>query len=255
MLIRISLIVAIIAGLAVGALNFVKVKEKITTLVSERDTEKSAKETAQRDLSKTKKELDTTKTDLKKTQDDLAATTDAKDKALAAEAKATQRANQVSEELAKTKTELGDAQATVARFGASGLNPEQVVSLAKDFKEAQAALAGAQDENKLLAKKISKLEFDLARYEGKIPVVYLPQALKGKVLVTDPKWDFVVLDVGENQGVLKDGELLVNRDGKLVAKVIVRSIEKDRSIANVMPGWKLGEVLEGDQVIPAHPQS
>ena len=32
MLIRISLIVAIIAGLAVGALNFVYVKEKITTL-------------------------------------------------------------------------------------------------------------------------------------------------------------------------------------------------------------------------------
>ena len=32
MLIRISLIVAIVAGLAVGVLNFVKVKEKITTL-------------------------------------------------------------------------------------------------------------------------------------------------------------------------------------------------------------------------------
>jgi hypothetical protein len=40
-----------------------------------------------------------------------------------------------------------------------------------------------------------------------------------------------------------------------VAKVIVRSIQKDRAIANVMPGWKLGEVLEGDQVIPAHPAS
>ena len=64
-----------------------------------------------------------------------------------------------------------------------------------------------------------------------------------------------MVDVGEVQGVKQDGELLVSRAGKLVAKVIVTSIQKDRCIANVMPGWKLGEVLEGDVVIPAHPAS
>jgi hypothetical protein len=73
--------------------------------------------------------------------------------------------------------------------------------------------------------------------------------------VADPKWDFVVLSVGEDQGVLEDGELLVNRNGRLVAKVRVRSVQKDRSIANVMPGWKLGDVVEGDAVIPAYPAS
>ena len=73
--------------------------------------------------------------------------------------------------------------------------------------------------------------------------------------MTDPKWKFVVLNVGEDQGLLKDGELLVNRDGRLVAKVRVSSVQKDRSVANVMPGWELGEVLEGDQVIPAYPES
>ena len=29
--------------------------------------------------------------------------------------------------------------------------------------------------------------------------------------------------------------------------------EKDRCIANIVPGWKLGEVIEGDVVSPAHP--
>jgi type II secretory pathway component PulC len=95
----------------------------------------------------------------------------------------------------------------------------------------------------------------LARYEGTNPVVELSASLKGKILVVDPKWDFVVLNIGGDQGVLEDGELLVSRDGKLVAKVIVRSVLKDRSIANVMPGWKLGEVFEGDEVTPAHPAS
>ena len=42
MLMRISLIVAIIAGLAVGGLNFVKVKEKITTLQADLDRETEA---------------------------------------------------------------------------------------------------------------------------------------------------------------------------------------------------------------------
>jgi hypothetical protein len=35
----------------------------------------------------------------------------------------------------------------------------------------------------------------------------------------------------------------------LVAKVQIRSVQSDRSIANVMPGWKLSEVMEGDQVL------
>jgi hypothetical protein len=79
--------------------------------------------------------------------------------------------------------------------------------------------------------------------------------LRGRILVVDPKWDFVVLNIGENQGVLPEGELLVSREGKLVAKIIVRSVEGNRCIANIMPGWKLGEVIEGDEVTPAHPSS
>jgi cell shape-determining protein MreC len=71
----------------------------------------------------------------------------------------------------------------------------------------------------------------------------------------DPKWNFVVLNVGEDQGVLEDGEMLVSRDGRLVAKVIVRSVQKDHSIANIVPNWRLGDVIEGDEVTPAHPAS
>ena len=77
--------------------------------------------------------------------------------------------------------------------------------------------------------------------------------LTGQVIVVDPKWDFVVLNIGDDQGAVEDGEMLVSRDGKLVAKVIIRRVDKDRCIANVMPGWKLGELIEGDVVTPAHP--
>jgi hypothetical protein len=110
-------------------------------------------------------------------------------------------------------------------------------------------------ENKVLMQKVKKVETELAVYRDPNFFVTLPASLKGKVLVADPKWNFVVLNVGEDQGVLERGELLVNRNGRLVAKVVVRSVQKDRCIANVLPGWELGEVMEGDLVIPAHPAS
>ena len=106
-----------------------------------------------------------------------------------------------------------------------------------------------------MSRTIDRLKNEIAEIMGTNYVVTLPATLKGKILVVDPKWDFVVLNIGDDQGVMQDGELLVSRDGKLVAKVIVRSVEKDRCIANVMPGWKLGEVIEGDEVTPAHPAS
>ncbi len=54
MLMRISLIVAIIAGLAAGVINFLKVKEKIDIVVTERNTEHA-------NYVKTDAELTTTK--------------------------------------------------------------------------------------------------------------------------------------------------------------------------------------------------
>ena len=59
----------------------------------------------------------------------------------------------------------------------------------------------------------------------------------------------MVLDIGEDKGVVPRGELMVNRNGKLIAKVRVSSVDKSRSIANIMPGWNQGEVMEGDRVI------
>ncbi len=47
MLIRISLIVAIAAGLIAGALNIVKVRDKITTLITQRDDFHTQRDQAQ----------------------------------------------------------------------------------------------------------------------------------------------------------------------------------------------------------------
>ncbi len=255
MLLRISLILAIIAGLAAGGLNFVMVKDKLQKTYGERDAERTAKETAQHELADTKSALSKTNAILKQTQATLAATTEERDKAVAEADKQSKRAEQLAGDLKRTTDERDNAQAELERFRGTGMNPEQIVAAKTQIKELQDMVDGTQAENKLLGKKVSKLEVELAKYTSPDKPIYLPAELKGKVLAADPKWNFVVLSIGENQGVIQDGQMLVNRDGKLVAKVIVRNVQKDRCIANVMPGWQVGEVIEGDQVIPAYPAS
>lgn len=255
LLIRISLIVAILAGVGAGVLNFVKVKEKIETIQAQRESEKSQKVAAQTELAQTKSDLTKTTAKLKQTETTLAATVEEKDKALKDLDTQVKRADKLADDLNKTRKERDDAQAELAAYVATGLKPEQIVAINKQFKGLNDMLAGMRDENKLLGQKIVRLENELKIYRDPTYVVTLKPDLKGKVLVADPKWNFVVLDIGENQGVQEYGELLVNRNGKLVAKVKIRSVQKDRSIANVLPGWQLGDVMEGDQVIPAHPAS
>jgi hypothetical protein len=255
MLLRICLFIAILGGLAAGGLGFVKVKEKITTLQAHDQEQFDGRKKAETDLASTRKDLDKTKTELAQTNALLVATTEQRDKAVAEAAAATKNAEKLTADLNKTRTERDNAQSELAAYKTTGYNPEQIVGMGNAYKALEAALEGQKGENKILGQKLKKTEAELATYKSPDVPVYLPPGLAGKVLVTDPKYNFVVLNVGEDQGVIERGQLLVNRNGRLVAKVKVTSVQKDRSVANVMPGWELGEVTEGDLVIPAYPGS
>lgn len=252
MLIRISLIFALILGLAVVGLNFTLVKDKITTLISERDSEKSQKETAQHELATTKTTLNKTQAKLKDTEATLASTQKERDDAVATADAATKKATDLNERLAKTTDDLNTAKARVAQYENTGFKPEQLVTIGKQIKGLQDQLEALNLEKKVLLRSNKRLNDKLAELTQPDFHVELPVNLKGKVLVADPKWDFVVLDIGDEQGAAVHGELLVSRDGKLVAKLRIETVEKGRSIANVLPGWKLAEVMEGDAVIPAY---
>ena len=256
MLIRISLILAILLGLAVTGLNVSMVKEKITTLQTNLKNETDAHQKFETQYNQTRSDLEKTNAVLKATQETLKATQEEKERAVADAAAQQKRADKLNEDLTKTRKERDDAQADLAAYKATGMTAQQVASANKEIKRLQNTVVSMDTENKILLQKVRKTENELAIYTKQdYHGPDLPASLKGKVLVTDPKWNFVVLNVGEDNGVLKYGEFLVNRNGKLVAKVRVSSVEKDRSVANVVPGWQLGELMEGDLVIPAHPAS
>ena len=162
MLIRICLIVALLGGLAVGVLNFVYVKEKITTLQANLKTETEEHQKYLGLYTKTDKELKKTSADLKQTKATLEATTGERDKAVADLAVQVKRADQLNEELTKTKQDRDAAQADLAAYKATGRTPQQILSLNQEIKGVQDNLATAIAENKLFMQKIKKLETELA---------------------------------------------------------------------------------------------
>jgi hypothetical protein len=255
MLLRLSLIIAIIAGLAAGGLAYMEVTDKIPALQKQRDDETAAKDQANKDLASTRTTLKKTQSDLTQTQADLADTKTARDQALARAEAQSKRADDLSDKLAKATQERDDAQNQLASYKATGLTPEQALALNKQLKDANAQIVAINGEKSLLSRELLKTKTELLKLTGPDPTIHLPADLHGKILVVDPKWDFVVLNIGDDQGALEDGEMLVSRNGKLVAKVIIVSIQKDRCIANIVPGWKLGDMFEGDEVTPAHPAS
>lgn len=252
---RISLIIAIIAGLAAGALSFIKVKEKIDGVVTERNEWNQKYVKTDAELTTTKSDLAKTTKELGKTKDSLAKSEQERAAAVAEAEVQIKKSTELSQKLSETIAQRDDAKAELAAYTATGFTPKQITALGKQIKEAQDALEVSQIEKKIIQKELDKTKEKLLALIDPDHVVRMKADIRGKILVADPKWEFVVLNVGEDEGAKLNGELLVSRQGRLVAKVVIREVQKGRCIANLMPGWKLADVSEGDQVIPANPES
>lgn len=255
MLLRIALAVAILAGFIAGGLGYYEVSTQVPALTQQRDTEHTAKVNALTELAQTKTKLKKTQSDLAQTQQDLADTRTSLDKAVARADAESRQVDQLNQKLADVSAQRDDAQNKLAAYSATGLSPDQVAALNKQLKDADKEIAVINGENALLNHQLVITKNHLRELIGPDVDIKLPPGLKGKILVVDPKWDFVVVDVGESDQAVPGAELLVSREGRLVAKVVLRTVEKNRSIANVVPGWKLGEPIEGDEVTPAHPDT
>jgi len=250
MLLRICLVIAILAGAGVIVVGHLKVRPHIEGIIEQRDknakdrdTEKAAKVKALAQLKTTSEKLKETETKLGETQTQLAAAT----KQIETEQR---NSRSVKEKLDALQVLYTESQQKLARWADIILDPVQVRELIASEKKLRQDIKDLNDEKKILAKLAKDLRTELDSIKN--PEVDPPMraGLKGRVIVVDPKWSFVLLDVGEKDGVVKRGVFMVSRNSKLVAKVRVASLEgTNKCIANIMPGWKLGEVMEGDYVI------
>src|SRR4029077_5152867 len=191
----------------VGALNEWKVRGRILRLQSNLVEQTAGRQKAETELTAMKQELGAMSGALAETKASLRAATEEKDSALANAAEQQKRAERLANQLAASRQEADGAEAELARYKASGMGPDQISRASELIKKLHNNLELAEAKNKMLSQEVANLREIVS---GHPPDILLPPGLDGKVLAFDPKWQFVVLNAGEEQGVLKGGELLVN---------------------------------------------
>lgn len=249
MLLKISLALAILVGLA--TLYFtIPVSDKITGLETTVTTAQAAQKTAEEGQRKATAEARQSKTAFEVATKELADATNRLTGVTAMLAEQQKRANKSSTDLVAMTEERNEARRELNKWSALGIPAEKVRETLENSKRLELERNELQVVNKSLTKTRNDLQARLDRYERpedrEIP---LPAGTRGKIVAVDPKYDFVVMDIGGNQQLVEGAKMLVNRDGKLVAKVKITRVEPNRAIANVMPEWKQDEIMEGDQVV------
>jgi flagellar biosynthesis GTPase FlhF len=213
-MLRICLIVALVAGLAGVAVSQLRVKEKITGLNNElvetsgrltasQEAERKAKKTAldaKAAEEKATRELETAKADLETTT------------ARAAQQQA--RADDNEKLYNTTLKEKNDAQSKLAAWEALGPTPDQIKVIMAENKKLVGERKGLDEIITKLNRNLKMATNELAIYRAGNEDVPLPRELRGRVLAVDPKYEFVVLDIGEKQGALARGKMLVSRSGR-----------------------------------------
>jgi hypothetical protein len=203
------------------------------------------------------------KTELKKAQDDLAAAktaVDEKEKEVSAK---TAQIDTLTKQVADAKT-AADEQTKViadltektkgAKTDAPAL-PDPAIAAAVAAKDkAEAELAEAKQVEETLNRKLKENEAQMAalvQYRHDRENILQRAGVSGRVLAVNPGWNFVVLSIGDKQGLMTNSPMLVMRGGEPIARVRVTSIQSSRSIADVIPGSvRQGVTVEpGDHVV------
>src|SRR6185503_17337330 len=221
MLLRVFLILAILAGIGTVAVTHFMVRPHIQTIIDERETNKKNwdRELARankltKDLKITQETTATTEKNLEDTKNQLAVVT----------VKATEqenRANGLQQKLDTTTADLTDTRQKLAAWNALAIPVEQVAQIIESEKRFRERTAVLQQELQIVVKENERKQRiidDLTNVEER--PVPMP-GVKGTIVAVDPKWNFVVLDVGEKAGARQRGIFMVSRNGKLVGKVKV----------------------------------
>lgn len=250
MLLKISLGLAILLGVATIFLTHTQLGGKINDLTTELGQTKTDLDQTRASEAKLRTETKNLRAEVEETTRVLGETTNALAQAQAKAQEQQARADRASADLNTVIAERNTAQQELSQWRLFEMTPEQIRNNLTRLRDVERQRDVFSVENKSLSRELTRVQSELDRYTGLIEKeVPLPPGTKGNVVAVDPKYDFVVIDIGEQQGVLPRAKMLVNRDGKLIGKVQITSVDKNRSVANILPEWKQDEVMEGDQVL------
>ncbi len=187
------------------------------------------------ELQNTKTDLENTRTELDKTTKELATT---KTELSAAQAKVTE----LTDTLAQKEAEVAQAKSQVDQL------QQDKAALQSQIDDLNNQLVKAEEEMRDLQDQVATLDKIVKESTptGNRP---LPLGLTGKIAVVNADWNFVVLDIGSDAGLVRDAQMLVHRQDKLIGKVKITNVQKTTAIADIMMDWEQSPIREGDYVL------
>lgn len=254
-LIGISLLLMSLS-LVFGFLNTGKVKSLRNELVANN----SARQTSDRARTASEKKWKARETALTAELDKAAA---AAAKGSGTEVELSKWQNQKAELEAKvqaSEAQIADLQKRVADATVGGVAGAPEVVAPNDLKtildDTRQQLDAAEQEKTVLADKVKAAQDRVAAIEAekkrRESGVNAP-GVHGTVLAVNQAYNFVVLNMGDRQGVVANSEMLVMRQGALIGKLRISSVEPTTSIGDIITNSLARgvQVQPGDTVIYA----
>lgn len=205
-----------------------------------------AKKAAENRMAEVTKELETTKTSVV----EAAGKAQVKEQELALVKTNLEQVTKIVNDLQKQIDEAGDIKALLA----------QIETIKKERTEAEGALATQNQRFAIAQERVNSLNTSAKEAEerearGRRGIV--DSDFTAKVAQSYTDWGFVVLNKGNGSGVFANADLEVKRGKDVIAKLKVRNVEQNSSVAELVTGslTEGNSIRSGDTVVAAAEQS
>jgi chromosome segregation ATPase len=261
---KILIILAAVLSLGATTLGYLN-REKLlrerdakTAALTERDVAKKAETTSAAELKSTKEKLALTTADSEKTAAevvDLRARIEKSDSLL------TDVQKQVADKdaaLALQKTDMEAKDTRIAELETKTSKSDQSsdsgasAELKKQLEEKDILTTSLQTKLKDQESQLT----ELVKREDQRRKKTMRTGLEGRILAVNQAWNFVVLSLGDRNGVIGNAEMLIKRGSQLIGKVRITSVEPSTSIADIIANSVRSglTVQPGDTVIYYGPE-
>jgi small-conductance mechanosensitive channel len=259
---KILILAAVVFSLAAAALGFlnhgklVKAKADVTKFQTESTTNAKKAEKASVDLKAANEKLAVAGSDIEKTSAELA---ELKSQSAKSTGLVTDLQKQLADKdalIAQQKTDMAAKDTRISELETKASQTTQPTNsptddLKKQLEEKDLLASSLQSKLKDQETQLSALKEREAQRKSKS----LRPGLEGRILAVNASWNFVVLSLGDRNGVVNGAEMLIKRGAQLIGKVRITSVEPSTSIADIVPNSIRGSltVQPGDSVIYSGP--
>lgn len=237
-----ALVAATFAYLIVDKKN--ALSAQVQTAQSQLQTKESALKKAQTDL----KAKDTALAD----KDTALSAANSKAESLQASVSAAEKkASDLSASVSDAKAKVAEAEAKVQKINDAlgGKNPAEIKA---EALKAQEELNAVRAEQRVLQDQLQSANTEVQRVTQLLrnadkgtPI----PGVSGKIETVNRTWNFVVLNVGDKDNVVRNAVLIVYRGNDYIGKVRVVSTEAHTAVADILPEWAKGDIQAGDDVL------